>query len=136
VAGELALHGVAASGLGKASGFTEIAWVREEFARKLDFNAYPGTFNVRLVEPESLARWKELTGQPGIEIEPPHQTACVARCYPVLLAERLLGAIILPHVADYPPDQVEVLTPVSVRGELGLQDGDPVTLRQRAAAKP
>jgi riboflavin kinase, archaea type len=131
MASELQLRGIAASGLGKASGFTEIGWVRAEFARKLDFEAYPGTFNVRLIEPESVARWRELTRTPGIEIEPPRSAGCVAVCYPALLADRLEGAIILPHVADYPADQVEVLTAVCVRRELGIEDGDPVTLQLR-----
>jgi CTP-dependent riboflavin kinase len=49
----------------------------------------------------------------------------------VLLAGRLEGAIILPHVTDYPADQVEVLTAVSVRRELGIADGDAVTLQLR-----
>jgi CTP-dependent riboflavin kinase len=129
MADEDTLHGVAASGLGKATGFTELAWVREQLAAKLDLHAYPGTFNVRLTERESLERWSALAQQPGIEIEPPDRTACVARCYRVLVADRLSGAIILPHVPGYPADQVEVLAAACVRTELGLGDGDPVTLR-------
>lgn len=125
----ITLRGMTVSGLGKATGFLELAWVREELAKKLALEAYPGTFNVRLTEPGSLVDWRTLTAQPGIEIEPPNSSACVARCYPVLVNDRLPGAIILPHVANYPPDQVEVLAATSVRGELGLADGDPVTLQ-------
>jgi riboflavin kinase, archaea type len=131
---ELALRGVVTSGLGKAAGFTEIDWVREQFAQKLPFAAWPGTLNVRLLDDESLAQWRMLSAQPGIEIEPPGRSACVARCYEVLVAETVPGAIILPHVADYPSDQIEVLAATNLRRELGLADGDPVTLRVREAA--
>jgi CTP-dependent riboflavin kinase len=129
MADEDTLLGVVATGLGKATGFTELAWVREQLAARLDLNAYPGTFNVRLTEAESLARWSALCQQPGVEIEPPDRTACVARCYRVLVADRLPGAIILPHVPGYPADQVEVLSSACLRRELDLNDGDPVTLR-------
>ncbi len=122
-------QGIVASGLGKAAGFTEIAWVREQFAQRLRFKAWPGTLNLRLVEPESLEQWRLLSEQPGIEIEPPSRSECVARCYEVLVQERVLGAIILPHVADYPGDQIEILAATNLRRELGLVDGDRVTLR-------
>jgi CTP-dependent riboflavin kinase len=129
MAREDTLRGVAASGLGRATDFTELAWVREQLAAKLNLNAYPGTFNVRLNEPESLARWSALGQQPGVAIEPPDEAACVARCFRVLVGDRLPGAIILPHVPGYPADQVEVLSAVCLRRELGVGDGDPVTLR-------
>lgn len=126
---EVTLRGVTASGLGRAAAFTELAWVREQLAQKLDLHPYPGTFNVRLTDAESLARWRAITAQPGVTLEPPNAEACVARCYPVLLADRLPGAIVYPHVDRYPADQVEVLSAACVRRELGLSDGDPVTLR-------
>jgi CTP-dependent riboflavin kinase len=106
-----------------------LSWVREQFAVKLALDAHPGTFNVRLVEPDDLALWRVIGERPGIEIEPPDRSACVARCYPVLVNDQLEGAIILPHVPGYAPDQVEVIAATSVREALGLADGDPVTLR-------
>ncbi len=126
---EVALRGVVASGQGKAAGFTELAWVRDQFAQKLGLQAWPGTLNVRLVDAASRAQWRALTELPGIEIEPPSRSACVARCYPVLVADAVSGAIILPHVADYPADQIEVLAAAHLRRELGLADGDPIILR-------
>ncbi len=127
--GEVALRGVIASGLGKAASFTELAWVREQLALKLGLQAWPGTLNVRLIDGASLAQWRALTERPGIEIEPPSHSACVARCYHVIVADTVPGAIILPHVADYPADQVEVLAAEHLRRALGLSDGDPIVLR-------
>jgi CTP-dependent riboflavin kinase len=39
------------------------------------------------------------------------------------------GAIILPHVAGYPEDQIEVLAVEHLRSYLGVGDGDTVALR-------
>ena len=121
------LTGKTASGIGKARGFTQLKWVQEEFERKLGFRPWPGTFNLR-VDPESQAQWDAVSRQPGIEIQPPDAGACVAQCYRVVLAHIIEGAIVVPHVQGYPPDQVEVLAEENVRLCLGLVDGDPITL--------
>lgn len=127
------LHGVAASGLGKARGFTQLPWASEQFARKLNLRPSSGTFNVRLADDDNRSRWEALKREAGIEIAPPEAGSCVARCYPVMVNERIRGAIILPHVPGYPEDQVEVLAEQSIRAALNLQDGDQVTLRVRVA---
>src|SRR5437588_4858978 len=99
------LTGSVASGVGKASGFTQLRWVQEELARKLGFHVWPGTFNVR-VAGESRAQWRALASQPGIAIEPPDSSGCVAQCYPVVVEQIIQGAIVLPHVPGYPDDQI------------------------------
>jgi len=124
------LKGTTTSGLGKATGFTEIEWVQREFQRKIGFKTWPGTFNLRVSDDESQARWSALARRTGggIAIEPPDSSACVAHCFPVLVGGWLIGAIVLPHVQDYPEDQIEVLSAENVRARLRLADGDPVTL--------
>ena len=112
-ASPVVLTGKTASGIGKARGFTQLRWVQEEFERKLGIRPWPGTFNVRL-DPGSQAEWTALTRRPGIEIDPPDASACVARCYRVVLAHVVEGAIVLPHVEGYPPDQVEVAEPLCI----------------------
>ena len=123
----IVLTGRTASGVGKAGGFTQLRWVREEFERKLGIRPWPGTFNIRIA-PESQAQWEAVKRQPGIEIDPPDASACVAQCYRVVVAHIVEGAIVLPHVEGYPPDQIEILAEEHVRLCLGLADGDPITL--------
>lgn len=123
------LNGVAASGLGKAKQFTELAWVQAELVQKLDIRPYPGTFNVRLTEVDQLDNWATLRQTPGIPIEEPDGTNCAAVCYPVLVNEAVRGAILIPGVPGYPSDQVEIVAPDSIRRELRVMDGDPITLR-------
>jgi riboflavin kinase, archaea type len=123
------LMGIAVSGLGKAQEFTQLSWVREELLRQLNIRPYPGTFNVRLSEPAQLERWEALKRSPGIALEEPAGTSCVAVCYPVLVNEAVTGAILVPGVLGYPTDQVEIVAGESVRSAIGARDGDPITLR-------
>lgn len=127
--GEVVLRGVAASGLRQATHLTEIPWVARQFAEKLGFRPRPGTFNVRITDPRSQSLWATLARQLGIEIQPPDSSACVARCYPVIVNERITGVIVVPHVPGYPIDQIEVISERCIRVGLGLDDGDEVTLR-------
>jgi riboflavin kinase len=68
----------------------------------------------------------------GIAIEPP-PGFCAAKCFAVMIAGRIEGAAILPDVADYPADKLEIVAAVAVRQELRLNDGDRVTLQVRIA---
>jgi CTP-dependent riboflavin kinase len=124
----IVLTGTTASGVGKATGFTQIDWVQAEFERKLGFRTWPGTFNVNVHLGPSLEQWTALASQGGIPIEPPDASACVAACYPVVIERTVRGAIILPHVAGYAADQIEIVAQEHVRQRLGLVDGDLVTL--------
>jgi len=133
---EYLIRGVAASGWGEATQFTELAWVWEQFASRLNLAPAPGTFNVTIGEGESLSAWLALQAEEGIPIEPPDQTFCAARCYPVLVNDRVPGAIILPEVAGYPADRVEIVAAQSIRSAMHVQDGDPVTLRAIIGDEP
>jgi CTP-dependent riboflavin kinase len=119
---------VAASGVGKAAYFTRIPWVAHQFSRKLRLAPWPGTFNVRLTDPQNQSLWHEIQRLPGVEIDPPDASACVARCYPVRLNDVIRGAVVLPHVGGYPPDQIEIVAEENIRARLNLQNEDSVIL--------
>lgn len=121
------LRGRVESGKGEAAGFTEIDWVRAQVSERLGFVSYPGTLNLRLEEHRDLTAWGWLRQQQGVPIEP-SPGFCAARCFRLTVEGKIAGAIILPLVADYPTDVVEVLAPLPLRDALGLCDGLAVTL--------
>ena len=122
------LHGRAVSGLGRAAQFTELEWVRRQFIAKLGFQPCPGTFNVQVVGAEDRALWDEMKAHLNIRIEGPDVSACAALSWPVLVNECIHGAIVVPGIPGYPPDQVEVVAAESIRAVLHIADGDPITL--------
>ncbi len=109
-----------------AADFTQVPWVKNQFACKLDIEAYPGTLNLEITEPEDLQAFESLKTGEGIEITPEQPTFCSARCYPVLIAGQLKGAIVFPCVTDYPRNKMEIIAPVHVRKALSLTAGDVV----------
>lgn len=123
----LQLHGVVCSGLGEGARFVQIPWVRREFAAKLGFDPYPGTFNLHLAGDEWDAARARLANEPGITIEP-EPGFCPARCFRVVLGDRVTGAAVLPDVPGYPVDKLEIVSAVPVRETLGVDDGDRIAV--------
>lgn len=124
----LEIAGKVATGIGDGAHFTRLDWVVKEFRAKLGFEPFPGTFNLQM----SGAAWqkarKRLLREPGVLIEP-MPGFCAAKCFSVVVGGQLTGAIVFPEVPDYPPDKLEVISPVPIRRTLGVDDGESVVLR-------
>jgi CTP-dependent riboflavin kinase len=128
----LRLTGTLRRGLGEATGFTALDWVRRAFRDRLGIDPHPGTVNLALESAAARAAWAAVKRRPPVVVRPPDPAFCDAHCY----RARILGpagaaiaaAIVIPQVAGYPPDQVELIASVGVRDALGLSDGDPVTV--------
>jgi riboflavin kinase len=63
----------------------------------------------------------------GIGITP-EAGFCAAKCFHVVIAGCITGAVVFPEVAGYPDDKFEVISAVPVRQALGLADGDRVAV--------
>ena len=122
------LSGRVVTGTGQAAGFTELIHAKQQFLDKLGIDAWPGTLNIILEDERTLANWQSLRKGRGISINSPDGNNCHARSYPVHIDNRVTGAIIYPEIKDYPEDQVEVITSVSLRRHLSLNDGDRLRL--------
>ncbi|MEW6663705.1 MAG: DUF120 domain-containing protein [Thermodesulfobacteriota bacterium] len=128
------IRGKIVEGLRVAADFTQIPWVKNQFASKLSIEAYPGTLNLEVTDPEDLQAFSSLKNKEGIDITPDRPSFCSARCYPVLIAGRLRGAIVLPCVEDYPQNKMELIAPVHVREALSLDAGDVVEVEVLSSA--
>jgi CTP-dependent riboflavin kinase len=95
----------------------------------------PGTLNVRLPEPRRRSSsWRYLA---AATISPDWEAQSGQAGYfkaPVVIAGRYRGLALQadePDEPGYPPDQIEVLSEVHLRGALGLSNGDPITILER-----
>ena len=122
------VKGVIYTDLGKAGDFIQIDWVRRQFQEKLAIDPFPGTLNLRAEDGQSLAQLRSLRDMAGIEIMPQAKDFCTAKCFKVLVEGKIAGALILPHVADYPLEKMEIVAPVSIKQTLGVKDGDLLVL--------
>jgi CTP-dependent riboflavin kinase len=119
------LEGVACSGLGEGSGFTALPWAAAQFASKLGFSPHPGTFNLRMQGERWAAARARMATAAGVNIEPP-AGFCAARCFAVELPGGRPAAAVVPAVAAYPQDKLELLAAFPVREALDVADGDTV----------
>jgi riboflavin kinase len=117
--------GEVVSGKGEGKFFTRAEWARAAFQELVAIDPWPGTFNLRVSDQASRAAWAELNETSGLLLRAPDPAWCNGRCYPALLVQGdIRAAIVVPEVADYAPDQVEIVAAVSIRESLGVGDGD------------
>ena len=81
-------------------------------------------------EPESMSVWGRIKNTPGVSIDNPNSGPhdCNARCYQVSIEGQVDAAIVLPEVADYSTNRIEIIAETGVREALGLNDGDSLIL--------
>ena len=124
----MTLSGVVASGEGEGAFFTRTEWARRRFVDLFAIDPYPGTLNVILREEAARSAWRQVKAAKGQILESPDAAWCDARCYPVTVSGAVRGAVVLPEVAGYPADRIEIVAAIGIRERLGLADGDRVTL--------
>ncbi|MGH7773687.1 MAG: DUF120 domain-containing protein [Candidatus Binatia bacterium] len=121
--------GVIFSDLGKAASFMALDWVQKILREKLGFSPYPATLNLRLESDEEIGVWREVKRQgTSVDLISPDPFFCQARCFPVMIEKKYEGAVLLPDVAGYPADKIEVIAAVRLKEELRVRDGDRITL--------
>lgn len=125
------LEGTVFSGMGEGAYYMSLPKYREQFLKKIGFDPYPGTLNLKidlkfLMEREKLEQYKHL----GINIEgfsDGSRTYGSLWCFHSLI-ESVRGAVVLIERTHYDISVIEVISPINFRKELGLKDGDRVKI--------
>jgi len=121
------LKGKVFSGKRKGTEFLSFPWVRRQIEEKLGFMPHQGTLNVRLFE-DSVNLRKRLASAKGMEISP-EPGFCRGRLFEACLMGTVVCGVIVPEVAGYPEDMIELIASVDLREKLQLSDGDPVDVK-------
>jgi riboflavin kinase len=123
------ISGEVVSGKGVGASFTRTDWAVRIFEGEYGIDPYPGTLNLR-VSKTSLPAWRELAAH-GRRFPAPSPDWCDAKCFAVRMEfghTQAKGVIVLPMVADYAPDQIEIVAEVNLRSHFAVDDGDRMTL--------
>ena len=124
----LCLRGTVFSGNGEGAIYLKLPWVKKQIREKLGFVPYPGTLNVSITE-ESVTLKKTLAqGESNIDILPAKGFQ-PGKCYRASLKTELMCALILPEVAGYPENVIEIIGPENLRKKFHLSDGETVEVR-------
>ena len=119
------LRGIVITGTGEAGMITEIPWVKQQFIDKLGITPYPGTFNITVLaeDRDKLTAIRQAKGAKIISRDINH---CSGISLHALVNGKIKGAIVIPLIPNYPPDQLEIIASENIRRSLSLKDGDPV----------
>ena len=117
--------GTVFSSQGAGKKFLEMPWVKQQIIKKLGFAPYPGTLNVKLSE-ENAERRKLLEKAYSLKIRPAGGY-CNGALFKAFI-DTLECAIVIPEVAGYPKDVLEIIASVNLRKQLQLEDGSEVTV--------
>jgi riboflavin kinase, archaea type len=135
-AGVTSFDGLLTSGLGHGACFVALDWVRHAVQDLLDFDPYPGTLNLRLVDADARAAWNEVTRRAALRLAPPPPERCGGRLFPAVVGPDIAAAVVVPDITGHPADVLELIAGVNVRRRLGLRDGDRVTVQIRPGSGP
>lgn len=114
-------------------------WVQRAIESCLGFLPFPGTLNLRM-EAQELEAWRALRKSlPPVELPSADPSFCRAHCFRAHLEALPRGrvraepvAVLVPEVAGYPPEKLEVIAAAPLKETYGLCDGDKLTLRFEA----
>jgi riboflavin kinase len=133
--GIVELDGTATGGMGEGRHYISLPGYMEQFRERLDYEPFPGTLNVDLAA-ESVRRRSALSSLTPVPIdgwEDDERTYGPAVCYAATVEtadgeayER--AHVIEPERTHHDADQLEIIAPDRLRDELGIEDGDRLTV--------
>ena len=137
---DLVLSGTITSGMGEGRHYISLPGYNRQFKEKLGYEPYPGTLNVDLAAPSKRER-SAMESFESVHIEEwedEERTYGGAFCYPAVVKSEEGPAfaqthVIVPDRTHHDEDQLEIIAPENLRDELGLLDGDEVSVHVEAA---
>jgi riboflavin kinase len=119
------------TGLGEGAYYISKEKYRKQFIEKLGFDPYPGTLNLKLTTDYDTKARNELEAYPAVEVEGfmnEDRTFGPVKCYPVIVQNKVKGALISALRSHYDVSVLEIIAPVPLRRHLNLKDGHKVKI--------
>ncbi|MDG6964416.1 MAG: CTP-dependent riboflavin kinase [Nitrososphaerota archaeon] len=125
----IAATGRVFSGMGKGRYYVGHPEYQRRFAERLGYAPYPGTLNLKLEEPGTIERLRELRSGDGVKVDGFNlggESFSPLTCYDGgLMGEKI--TLLFIDVTYYNETVAELISPAFLRGKLGLADGDVVS---------
>lgn len=118
------LEGIVTRGLGKGAVFVSINYYKEEIKKKLGFEAYPGTLNLR-IDKRQTNSFKKINPIRIEGFKKDGKTFGRVSCYKIKI-NGINASIIIPELTEHNEDMIEIIAPINLKSELKVEDGDKV----------
>jgi riboflavin kinase len=132
---DIVFKGRVFQGLGEGAYYIGLDGYKRQFVKVLGFDPYPGTLNLKLESPTQMEQKREIRSREGLKIEGfenGKRTYGGARCYPSVVNGKYPAAILVIDRTHYDDSVMEIISPINFRKELGLKNGDEVTVTASA----
>ncbi len=125
---QVIFQGTVVSGMGEGKYYTEQTGYINQFMDKLGFVPYPGTLNIEIpyIERNKLRLIKNYGGIEIQSFKTHHRTFGAVLCFPSKI-QHIQTAIVLPKRSHY-SNILEVISPVYLRKNLDVKDGDTIEI--------
>ncbi|MDR2700363.1 MAG: CTP-dependent riboflavin kinase [Nitrososphaerota archaeon] len=131
------LEGTVFTGLGEGAYYISKENYSKQITEKLGFEPFQGTLNLKLSSEYDIKTRIELEAYPAIEVEGFKNTDRsfgLVKCYPVIIDNKVKGALVIATRSHYDVSVLEIIAPVSLRKQLKLKDGHKVKIEVFIAA--
>jgi riboflavin kinase len=125
------IRGNVFSGLGEGAYYMSLNGYRKQFKKKLGFDPYPGTLNIRIETSPYRRLRRDLNTLQGITIEgfeDTNRTFGGAKCYFARINHKLDAAVLILERTHYDDSVIEIIGPINIRNELNLTDDSSVIM--------
>ncbi|MBI2557829.1 CTP-dependent riboflavin kinase [Candidatus Woesearchaeota archaeon] len=120
------LNGTVVRGLGEGAYFISMRHYQKEIKKKLGFNAYPGTLNLR-VDKKQTGIFKNIAPIRIDGYRSGNKTFGGASCYKAKIKNTSLY-FIMPDLTKH-KNVVELIAPFRLKSKLKLKDGDKIKVK-------
>lgn len=120
------INGVIIRGYGEGAFFMSMQHYKKEIKKRLGFDAYPGTLNLKVGKRQAVL----LRKMPPIKIggfKTGNKTFGGADCYRAKI-ENIDGSVIVPQLTKHKKNIVEFIAPVHLKSELKIKEGDKIKI--------
>lgn len=125
-------EGTVVSGMGEGAYYMSLAGYKKQFKEKLGYEPYPGTLNIRLIDPLYMTARRELGRHPSIFIDgfsDGTRTYGWVKCYRATIDGVENAAALVLERTHYDDSMLEVIAPVSIKDSARIKVGDKVKVR-------
>jgi riboflavin kinase len=120
------LEGIVFTGLGEGAYYVSKPDYRTQILKKLGFEPYPGTLNVKLTSDYDIKTRREIEAYPAVEVtgfQGEDRSFGLVKCFPAIIGGKVKGALVTALRSHYDASVLEIIAPVCLRKQLGLKDG-------------
>lgn len=134
----LEFNGIAISGMGEGAYYMSQEGYKKQFVKKLGYEPYPGTLNIKLSEQVYVNAKKELDKYPAVFIDgfnDGKRTYGWVKCYPATVNDKVDGALLILERTHHDDTVIEVIAPVKIKDSVKINDGDRVKVTVKIPTK-